>query len=133
MRGATRRAPAPLLVPAVVLLLAAGLTACAGGATATAEEPVTAALCGAMDAADGATAAEIFERDAHPPLHDLADEVADVDRGLAGALLEAKFAVETLTRSDTDAPEPLLRQRLADLDVEVRRALDALDRAPTDC
>lgn len=133
MRGVTTPATVPALAPVAVLVLAVGLAACAGGSADAAEEPVTAALCDAMEAADGATAAEVFERDAHPPLHDLADEVAEVDRDLAAAVLEAKFAVETLTRADTDAPEPLLRQRLADLDVEVRRALDALDRAPTDC
>lgn len=133
MRGATVRAPARLLVPAAVLALAAGLAGCAGGATATAEEPVTAALCRAMAGADAGGAGEIFERDAHGPLHDLADEVAEVDRDLAASVLEAKFAVETLTRADTEPPDALLRQRLTDLDVEVRRALDSLDRPPTDC
>lgn len=133
MRGATVRAPVRLLVPAAVLALAAGLAGCAGSTTATADEPVTVALCDAMEAAEATDAGQVFERDAHAPLHDLADAVAEVDRDLAASVLEAKFAVETLTRGDTDAPDPLLRQRLADLDVEVRRALEALDRPPTDC
>ena len=113
------------------VLLAGGLFACGG--TAADAEGTLAALCDAIAAEDAATAGEVFEADVHQPLHELADEVTTVDRGVASSLLEAKFAVETVVRGDTEVPHALVRQRLEDLEQQVRVALETLDRPTPGC
>lgn len=124
MRGRPARALA-------AVLMAGGLAACGG----TSEDAggTLPGLCDAIAAPDAATAAEVFERDVHRPLHDLADEVASVDRGVASTLLEAKFAVETVVRGDTEVPHALVRQRLDDLQTRVHEALETLDRPAAPC
>ncbi len=118
----------------VAVVLAAGvLAACSSAPADGATDGVLAPLCEAIAAADGTEAAEVFESRAHQPLHELADEVAGVDRDVAARLLEAKFAVETVVRDDAAAPDALVRQRLEDLAVEVRAGLTALDRPAPDC
>jgi hypothetical protein len=60
-------------------------------------EGLGSALCAAYGAAgsDPAQAAEIFERDIHGPLHELAARVMNTDRMVAARLLEAKYASES--------------------------------------
>lgn len=113
-------------------MLSAGSLAACGDAAAD-DTGVADALCRAIAAEDAATASEVFEQDVHGPLHTVADEVGAVDRAIATRLLEAKFAVETVVRGDTEAPTPLVRQRLEDLAVETRAALDALGRPAPGC
>lgn len=107
-------------------------SACQGTADGQ-EDPLISALCAAIEAPDAATAARIFERDVHQPLHEVADEVAATDRSVATSLLEAKFDVETVVRDDADAPDALVRQRLETLAGHTRSALDALDRPAPAC
>lgn len=122
------------VIAIVAAVLASGaLAACSSAPTDGATDGVLGPLCGAIAAADGTEASEVFESRAHQPLHTLADEVAGVDRDVAARLLEAKFAVETVVREDAGAPDALVRQRLEDLAVEVRAALTALDRPAPDC
>lgn len=101
---------------AVVSLLAVG--ACSAGGDPTVEAGTTAAtattgvtnaeyfesLCAVRDdatAGDIAAARAGFD---HGPLHELADEVTDIDRGVAADLLEAKEAVESALADDTTDP-----------------------------
>ena len=130
LEQAVRRA---LVIVAAVLTV--GLPACAGGTTSAAEgtDATLPALCDALAAPDAAEAGTVFESRAHQPLHQLADEVAGVDRGVAADLLEAKFAVETVVREDVGAPDALVHQRLEDLTAQVRRALATLDRPAPAC
>lgn len=125
-----RRAAPSTIVAAV--LVATGLGACQGAADGQ-QEPLVAALCVAIEAPDAASAATIFERDVHRPLHEVADEVAAADRSIATSLLEAKFDVETVVRDDADAPDALVRQRLETLADHTRAALQALDRPAPPC
>lgn len=124
-----RRAPSTLVA---AVLVASVLSACQGAADGQ-EEPLVSGLCAAIEAPDPATAARIFERDVHRPLHEVADEVAAVDRSIATSLLEAKFDVETVVRGDTDVPDDLVRQRLEALAEHTRAALHALDRPAPSC
>lgn len=111
---------------------ALGLAACGGDTT---EQPVTvmATLCDALTAPDAATAVEVFEGRAHGPLHVVADDLAAVDREATTVLLEAKFAVESLVRSEAAVPEPLLRERLQTLVDRTREALQLLGRPAPSC
>jgi hypothetical protein len=123
------RGPSALVL--VTVLLAGALAAC--GDAAADEGGVLPALCDAIAEDDPATATEVFEARVHAPLHELADEVAAVDRGVASRLLEAKYGVENVTRDETDAPAPLVHQRLQDLAEQVRVALAAMDRPTPPC
>lgn len=123
-----RRAPSTVVV---LVLAAVTLTACGGGAAE--EGGLLPSLCAAIDAPDGATASRIFQEDVHQPLHEVADEIAGVDRSITTALLEAKYDVETVVRSDSGAPDALVHQRLATLTEHVRDALEALDRPAPPC
>lgn len=113
------------------MLVVAVLGAC-GGAADGQDDGLASALCAAIEAPDAATATTLFEDEVHQPLHEVADEVAAVDRSIATSLLEAKFDVEMVVR-DTDTPEALLRQRLETLAEHTRAALDALDRPAPAC
>lgn len=114
------------------MLVATVLSAC-GGAASGQDDGLVPALCAAIEAPDAATATDIFEADVHQPLHEVADEIAAVDRSIATSLLEAKFDVEMVVRSDTDAPDDLVRDRLTTLTEHTRAALDALDRPAPSC
>lgn len=124
-----RRAPSTTVAAALVAVV---LSACQGAADGQ-EQPLVSDLCAAIEAPDAATAADIFEREVHQPLHEVADEAAAADRSIATALLEAKFDVETVVRDDTDASDALVRQRLETLAERTRAALEALDRPAPPC
>lgn len=124
-----RRAPSTIVA---AVLVATGLSACQAAADGQ-QEPLIAALCAAIEAPDAASAATIFERDVHQPLHEVADEVAAAERSIATSLLEAKFDVETVVRDDADAPDTVVRQRLETLTDRTRAALQALDRPAPSC
>lgn len=124
-----RRAPSTSVA---AVLVAAALSSCGGPADGQ-DSGLLEGLCAAIEAADVPTAISVFEQDVHPSLHEVAEEVAAVDRSIATSLLEAKFDVETAVRSDTEPPQALLRQRLEALDEHTREALDALDRPTPDC
>lgn len=117
--------------PALLFVVALLVAAC-GNASAD-DDTVLSALCDAITAEDVATAAEVFESDAHPRLHELAAAVQAQDRGVAARLLEAKYAVETVVRGDELGPAPLVRERLEVLAERSREALQALDRPAPAC
>lgn len=117
-----------VLLPALVAM---AVTAC-GGATAG-EDPLVPALCEALATEDVAAATEVFESRVHRPLHALADDLQDVDRSVAARLLEAKYDVETVVRSDDPGPAPLVQERLQVLLDQVRQGLAALDRPAPSC
>lgn len=78
---------------------------------------------------DSKATADAFAR-AHGPLHDLAWELADIDRGQATRFLGAKQQVESA--SDGDADSRQLAARLDRLLDATRQGLDALDRLAPD-
>jgi len=116
----------------LLVAVALGLAACTG--TPPRADLMT-SLCAAIEqaaAGDADAAADTFEVDAHTPLHDLADDLATIDRAATARLLEAKYDLESSIRGGTMAPAPLVHQRLLTLTDHVRDALTALDRpAPT--
>ncbi|MGH3371843.1 MAG: hypothetical protein ACRDPR_17770 [Nocardioidaceae bacterium] len=67
---------------------------------ATDSQRIIDALCLARDAGDALQARTIFFDRAHEPLHQLAADVGDDDRGTEGRLLEAKQRVEADLTSD---------------------------------
>jgi hypothetical protein len=97
---------------ALALLALAGFAACSDDGAPTVEETSTvaadnehfASLCAVLDdtnAGDLPAASAGFD---HGPLHELADQVTDIDRGIAADLLEAKEAVESALADDTTDP-----------------------------
>lgn len=119
----------------VVASLVALLTACAGG-RAPDRPPARAAVhegvCAAAEAAragDRAAARAAFA-DVHGPLHALAGQLEEQDRGAARRLLEAKQRVEVGLESGPAPPDG----ELDALAAEVRAALDVVGAdAPTAC
>jgi hypothetical protein len=97
---------------ALALLALVGFTACSDDGAPTVEEISTgaadneyfASLCAVLDdvgAGDLQAANAGFD---HGPLHELADQVTDIDRGVAADLLQAKEAVESALADDTTDP-----------------------------
>lgn len=117
--------------PALLFVVALLVAAC-GNASAD-DDTLLSALCEAIAAEDVTTAAEVFESDTHPRLHELAEAVREEDRGVAARLLEAKYDVETVVRADELGPAPLVRERLEVLAERSRDALRALDRPAPAC
>jgi|SRR5688500_3311914 len=127
--------------PAVsAVLVAGGLIVAVGGFTFLRSEGEThqhrqetgsdseyqdavAALCEARDAQPDEARALFFDR-AHGPLHVLADEVADQDRGTAADLLEAKQEVESMLDSEAGADLNRSFGRLVDATVAAVGVLD---------
>lgn len=127
-RRAEHPDPAPVRMarpaPVVLALLLAGalLAGCGddgdggGGTTARSRAPAAASpgspsvevvaggLCDALAAAEAGDLAGARDMFDHGPLHDLADAVIDIDRGVAARLLEAKEAVESDLADDGVAP-----------------------------
>lgn len=126
-----------------VLLLAATLVACgepgsegpsAGGDVSTTSVDGTrlvAALCETQDLAqDPDEAARAFEARAHGPLHELAASVAEVDRGVAAQLHEAKQRAESaLGAGDPDE----IGASVASLTSATRTSLELLGRSAPGC
>lgn len=124
-----------LLWLVVVLLVALVTTACAGErapAHPPAGAPVHEGVCAAAQAAgagDRAGARAAFA-DVHGPLHALAGQVEEQDRGAAGRLLEAKQRAEAGLESGPAPPAG----ELDALAAEVRAALDVIGAdAPAAC
>ncbi|MGH9242945.1 MAG: hypothetical protein ACRD29_01230 [Acidimicrobiales bacterium] len=88
---------------------------------ATDSQRVIDALCMAPDAGDALQARTIFFDRAHEPLHQLAADVGDDDRGIEGRLLEAKQRVEADLTSDVS---PNLA---ADMDGLISATADAIE------
>lgn len=126
---------ARLAIFIVVGMLAAGCSTLPSEdpdrADATAREPVLLdALCRTQSAGlDLETARTSFEA-AHRPLHEVAAELADVDRELAGRLHVAKQATESALQTD-DAD--LVAERASELTEVTRQGLVALGRATSEC
>jgi len=74
-------------------------------------------------------AGDEFYDTAHQPLHDLAAEVAEVDREVAARLLEAKEAVE----SDLDTRPSGLGESFQVLVSATNEALTATGHSPMPC
>ncbi len=90
-----------------VMFLALIFTSCGDGGTADDPySPAAAGLCEATaetQAGNGDEARRLFYDIVHQPLHDLAAEIAQVDRTLAARLLEAKESVEFALDNDRAA------------------------------
>lgn len=76
---------------------------------APAVDPMFAQLCAVLNAALGGEVDVAKTAFDHGPLHTLADEVIDIDRGIAARLLEAKEAVESDLAAATPDPVALVR------------------------
>ena len=101
--------------------------------TAPLDGQVVAALCEARGHVlrDAGTAKAIFLDRAHDELHDLAGEVAEIDRSAAARLLEAKQAVEAeLERRSSSAD---LAEELRALIASTRRALEVISGSAPSC
>lgn len=120
-----RRAKGTAAVILVATLFAALVAGCGANATRSTSPTTTAdvgaegptgtartdsryvSLCAALDAAlagDVVTARRAFD---HGPLHELADAAIDVDRSVAGHLLEAKEAVESDLGDETTSADQI--------------------------
>lgn len=97
---------------------------------AFAEDVIVVNLCDARDRAhDHQEAAHAFAR-AHGPLHDVARQLADHDRALAGRLHEAKQQVESALQASPD--DRALADRLDQLLQVARNGLERLGATVTD-
>ncbi|MGH8872993.1 MAG: hypothetical protein ACRDWS_13585 [Acidimicrobiia bacterium] len=107
--------------------------ACGGGSNPTdAYQTAASGLCEASSKAemgDVDGAGEEFYDTAHQPLHDLAAEVTEVDRGIAARLLEAKEAVE----SGLDTRQSGLGEYFQALVAAADEALTATGHNPMPC
>lgn len=100
-------------------------------ADVTAHEPdLLDALCRTQAAGSSLEAARTSFEAAHRPLHEVAAELADVDRGLAGRLHVTKQATEAALQTD-DAD--LVAERVRELTEVTRQGLVALGRATSEC
>lgn len=125
-------------VPVLALVATLAMTACTGAAEGTSPEAGDDAgayprlgetLCGAVSTSDVEAAATDFAA-AHGPLHELAADVAGVDRELAGRLHVAKQATGAALRAnDTD----LAAARLRELHAVARESLIAVGEGTAAC
>ncbi len=134
----TVRRPGPNTMAANVKLaalwvLALSIVSCNGGSFP--DDPYSRAAAGLCDASAEVKEGNVdqarlaFYDASHRPLHDLATEVAGVDRGLAGRMLEAKESVE----SALDNPTTGLSESFEDLLRAVDNALTATGHIPIPC
>lgn len=114
----------------ITLLIPFLLTAACGSSTTTATTspvgdpnslytPTYAALCDALEAATGSdvvAAKRIFFDGAHTSLHDLARDVAEIDRSVSARLLEAKQRLEDDFASLDAAASTHLNQLIVTVD-----------------
>lgn len=122
--------------PAVpVALVGIGLLFGVGGFTFLAGEAgpygeMLHSLCDARDLAaeDPDAASDLFNDEAHEPLHGFADEVAQQDRGAAAEVLETKQRVEAAIQQGDD-PGPAL----IELTDSVREALPVVGEEEMSC
>ena len=127
----------PVALLLCTLMTAGALGACGGGRPRSEAERddggIVGALCEARDRAvrDAAEAEAIFLDRAHDGLHDLAREVAEVDRSAAARLLEAKQSVE----ADIERPSSgaSLEVHLEELIASARRALELSTGSAPSC
>ena len=127
-----------VVVAATVALLALTTAGCSATATSSGTEDVTAvdesgasmvtSLCRLQHSTDGDAVRDGFGR-LHGRLHDLAADVAEVDRELAGRLHVAKQATEVALDGDPTT----LRLRAVGLVEVVRESLRALGRDDGTC
>lgn len=116
-----------------LLVLAVSIVGCYGGSIP--DDPYSLAASGLCDASAEVKEGKVgqarltFYDVSHRPLHDLATEVADVDRGLAGRLLEAKESVE----SALDNPTTGLVESFEDLLGAADNALTSTGHNPIPC
>lgn len=126
---------ARLAILVVVGMLAAGCATLPssdpGRADVAAHEPVLLdALCRTQAAGSDLEAARTSFEAAHRPLHEVAAELADVDRELAGRLHVAKQSTEAALQTD-DAD--VVGERVSELTEVTRQGLAALGRATSEC
>lgn len=127
-----------VVVAATVALLALTTAGCSATATSSATEDVAAvdasgasmiaSLCRLQRTTDGDTIRDRFGQ-IHGPLHDVAADVAEVDRELAGRLHVAKQATEVALDGDPTT----LRLRAVELVEVVHDSLRALGREVGTC
>lgn len=97
---------------ALALLALAGFAACSDDGAPTVEEESTgaadgeyfASLCAVLDDADAGDLEAANAGFDHGPLHELAEQVTEVDRGVAADLLQAKEAVESALADEATDP-----------------------------
>lgn len=97
---------------ALVLLALVGFAACSDDGAPTVEEESAgvadseyfASLCAVLDAANAGDLEAANTGFDHGPLHELAEQVTEIDRGVAADLLQAKEAVESALADDTTDP-----------------------------
>lgn len=133
-----RRRPLASLVVASLLLVACGdgsdrSSGRPSPSTSVDGERIVGALCAAREAADEdpAAARRAFLNGAHGPIHDLARDVAEVDRAVAASLHEAKQRTEAAVE-DASA-DGSLAAALATLTDATRASLDRLDQPVPSC
>lgn len=121
---------------ALLAVAAFAVSACTGAAGVAQEADDDGAypglartLCRATSTGDTQAAADAFAA-AHAPLHELAADIAEVDRELAGRLHVAKQATETALRGE-DAD--LAAARLDELHGVARESLIAVGVNPPAC
>ena len=90
--------------------------------TAPPIDPAFTQLCAVLNAALGGEVDIVQTTFDHGPLHTLADEVIDIDRGLAARLLVAKEAVE----SDLASTTPEATDLVSDLESLIAAAAEAV-------
>ena len=96
-------------------------------------DPAVAALCAVLETARAGDLEEVRATFDHGPLHSLADELIDLDRGVAAELLVAKEAVESGLAAP-DAPATQISEDLEALVDATARAIATRDETtPTGC
>ena len=117
----------------ILIAVMSSAAACGGDSNPTG--PYQAAALGLCEASMKAETNDVdaagveFYDTAHQPLHDLAAEVAEVDRALAARLLEAKEAVE----SGLETRETELGESFRALVAAADEALTATGHSPSPC
>lgn len=124
--GKLLRQRAVVGVAAVAVISSGALTSWWGLRPATTDR-VAERLCAIAELAteDPAAAGARFMIDTHEPLHVVAGDLLDVDRGRAARLFEAKYRIERAISDETTTARDLARRltELAELVEEDRRCV----------